>query len=247
MLSKLSVDPAVVVFGGTALALIGAFVSAIGFLKAERERARFEHELRNRSDEIAALNRDLAKANLAISNYLSGGDSYAYVDFFASNGQIVNSGNGLGPDEVEDVIVPRVMVKGSNPVYDIRVNVYEPGVDEKNLAAHANEPGYWLAWLKSNTYNLGTIGPGGDGPGGDWQRLTTFDWRDHSQKHELTITIHQRNGIVSQTIRAEFGKLTSINESGVTESVPGWVISQSDITARLHDAQGNEMNFPPLP
>ena len=54
--------------------LVGVLITAIGAFLSSSERTDFERELRKKSDEIAALNRQIAAS-------VTGGDSFCYVQF----------------------------------------------------------------------------------------------------------------------------------------------------------------------
>lgn len=83
---------------GVAVVVIGAFVSAGGALWSSGERTRFERELRDRSDEIAELNRRIAAS-------VTGGDSFCYLDV------TVNNETG--------VVGLNVAHEGEYPLYDV--------------------------------------------------------------------------------------------------------------------------------
>lgn len=78
--------PAILVLIGAVLSAVGGFWAASrqqrAAIAAAEQRSEFERELRAKSDEIAALNRQIASS-------VTGGDSYPYVDVIQENGEFV--------------------------------------------------------------------------------------------------------------------------------------------------------------
>jgi gas vesicle protein len=58
--------------GPASVIFIGVIISALGALWAARQQAKSAEALRNKSDEIAALNREIAQS-------IIGGDSFCYL------------------------------------------------------------------------------------------------------------------------------------------------------------------------
>jgi hypothetical protein len=102
-----------------ALILLGAILSATGAFwvayrqqRAAIDRANFERELRAKSDEIAELNRTIARS-------VTGGDSYAYVNLVpGADGALVH--------------------EGRFPLYDVSVRIVD--VDKLNAIARSTSP-----------------------------------------------------------------------------------------------------------
>lgn len=92
-LSSVSGMPAAVV-------VFGALVAAGGALWSSGERAQFEGELREKSDEIARLNRE-------IMHSVTGGDSFCYLQFVS-----------LGVSEPNTAILT-LMHRGKYPSYEV--------------------------------------------------------------------------------------------------------------------------------
>jgi hypothetical protein len=76
--------------------LLGALISAVGALLSSQQQTRFEHDLRIKSDEISALNKQIV-------NLVTGGDSYSYFQFSGTKHK------------------PLVLAhRGEHPLYDVK-------------------------------------------------------------------------------------------------------------------------------
>src|SRR5215208_3181445 len=104
--------PAVVV-------LVGAFITAVGALWSSGERTQFEHDLRDSSDEIARLNRE-------IMHSVTGGDSWCRLLLFPSE-----SVPGSGKGEVG------LKYESKYPLYDLFVSMRD--ITATNRAIQAGE------------------------------------------------------------------------------------------------------------
>jgi hypothetical protein len=100
------IQPATLVLVGAILSAIGAFWAASKqqrlVTQAAQERARFEQELRAKSDEIASLNRQIVAT-------VTGGDGFCYLD-------VIQEGSNF---------VLLLLNDGNYPLYDISVRVVD--------------------------------------------------------------------------------------------------------------------------
>ncbi len=90
--------PAVIIF-------VGVLISAFGALWASQRQASFERNLREKSEEIARLNRELA-------NSVIGGDSFCYL--------VVSS-----PDPVTNTGLLVVVHQGEHNLYDVHARIVD--------------------------------------------------------------------------------------------------------------------------
>lgn len=90
--------PAVIIF-------IGVLISAFGALWASQRQASFERNLREKSEEIARLNQELA-------NSVIGGDSFCYLAV-------------LGPDPVTNTGLLMVAHQGKHNLYDVHARIVD--------------------------------------------------------------------------------------------------------------------------
>jgi hypothetical protein len=90
----------------------GALVAAAGGFWASLRQSNFNMELREKSEEIARLQRENA-------SLITGGDSFAYASFqiFSPDGTNINA--YAIPDEV--LLNPLIIHKGQYPLYDVAV------------------------------------------------------------------------------------------------------------------------------
>lgn len=94
-----------VILGPSGLILLGAILSAIGALWASQQQAKFEHDLKVKSEEIAKLNREIV-------NSVIGGDSFCYLSIGSINPQ-----NNIG------ILV--AVSQGEHPIYDVRARIVD--------------------------------------------------------------------------------------------------------------------------
>ena len=98
--------PMLLVLGGTILSAAGAFFATLSEkqekLQSANERARFESELRSKSDEIASLNREIAAS-------ITGGDSFPIAMYMPPLEPAVNDPN---------VLSVAIRVEGKYPLFD---------------------------------------------------------------------------------------------------------------------------------
>ena len=98
--------PTIVVLFGAILTAVGVFVAAIKQnqekLDSANQRARFETELRSKSEEIAALNREIAAS-------VTGGDSFPIAMYRPPIDARINDPNILSVD---------IRVEGKYPIFD---------------------------------------------------------------------------------------------------------------------------------
>jgi len=98
--------PAIIIFLGSALTILGVFWASSREqsekVQSAKERAEFERELRKRSDEIASLNHDIAA-------YSRGEGSYCYFEPTVSSSR--------------NAVLPALVNVGKNPLYDVRIRI----------------------------------------------------------------------------------------------------------------------------
>lgn len=92
-------------WGPSGLILLGVVISAIGALWSSQQQAHFEHELREKSEEIAALNK-------TTMNSIIGGESFCYISINAINNQ---TNDGL----------ITVIHQGEFPMYDVNARIVD--------------------------------------------------------------------------------------------------------------------------
>ncbi len=178
--------PMVLVLLGGILSAVGAFVATMRQnqekAQSASQRAEFEKDLRQKSEEIAELNKQIA-ANV------TGGDSYCYL-FVSQPGEKSNSSGLI------------LMNEGKYPVYDISVKIddVEHLVEiAKNELMNSEEATSWtqttaLLSRASKVFRPGNLGPNQATELGELQ-LPTGD------KQSYNIYIIARNSYVVQTIR----------------------------------------------
>ncbi len=144
-------------FGPPGLIMLAAILGAIGALWASQQQAQFERELRQKSDEIAELNRRTIDT-------ITGGNSFAYLAV-----------SGLSPETNTGLLV--VVHQGDHPLYELharivdlekfdqvkaRLSLETMAVADTNLGIGTLPPGY-----------ASTLGPFNLGPD-DRRRFNIF-------------------------------------------------------------------------
>ena len=176
------INPTTIIFLGGLIVVVGTFWASS---KSANERAKFEKELRikseqlqAKSEEIAQQSMEIAKQNVFIKESFTGGDSFCYL--FFSN----------GPD---NTIVPSLRHKGKYPLYDITFRLMDLDLWDEGWKENNEE--------KINTstkkYNFGNLGPGA------WFSLyqNRFRIRD-SALVKMKADINARNGTFIEMIHA---------------------------------------------
>lgn len=179
--------PMVLILAGAITAAVGTFLlyarQNSDRLKAAEERARFETELRAKSDEIAALNQKIADS-------VTGGDSYCY--FFV--------GRPGSKSQLADLLL---MTHGAYPLYDVSVKIddVQKLVDLVQAKSASGELPYDSMLLAnqalgqaSSVSSLGNIGP---------NQAAHFGALDLSGRTKASWNIYftARNGAVTQFVR----------------------------------------------
>ena len=114
--------------------LIGALISAAGAILAAQQQAISEKELRQKSDEIAELNRQIASS-------ITGGDSFAYIV----------------PMFLDNSIVLSVIHQGKHPLYDLDVRIVDLFRFEKMVKQNYS----WSDMQRDEIHiRIGNIAPG---------------------------------------------------------------------------------------
>lgn len=96
--------------GPATLIFIGALISATGAIWASIEQSKSEKALREKSDEIAELNKEISKS-------ITGGDSFVYI----------SPSHLTGSDFPESLMIVH---QGKHPIYDLSIRVVD--VDDFN-------------------------------------------------------------------------------------------------------------------
>lgn len=76
---NLFLGPSGVAFLGALLTAFGAILAGVGVFWGAQQKANFEHNLRKKSDEIAAKSNEIAELNREIANLVTGGDGFCYL------------------------------------------------------------------------------------------------------------------------------------------------------------------------
>jgi hypothetical protein len=150
------------------LVFVGAlFVAAGGFWTSWRQ-SNFNMEIRKKNDEISALQRDNANA-------ITGGDSFARVQFqiFGADGSAVKA--SAMPDEL--LLVPVIIHQGKYPLYDVAVRIVDIA-----QGALMNNTGSVLS-----SYPVGNMAPG-------LATLTNIRLPHHGKDLEFNLFFSARNG-----------------------------------------------------
>jgi hypothetical protein len=135
--------------------LIGALITASSTFWSSSERTEFERELRGRSDEIAALNRQIAAS-------VTGGDSFCYVEF-----------GSLGVAEPNTAIL-MLLHKGTYPMYE--VGGYMVDLQEFSPAPDAGQE---IRWSAFHNIDGGNMMPESAKPLMNW-RLSDMDEQNYN-------------------------------------------------------------------
>jgi hypothetical protein len=99
----------------TVVIVLGGLIAAGGALWSAIEREQFEHELRQRSDEIADLNRKIAAS-------VTGGDSFCFLT--------------LGTwEDVPDRALLMIIHQGEHPLYDVTATIVDVQKFQREVAA----------------------------------------------------------------------------------------------------------------
>jgi len=133
--------------------LVGALITAIGALWSSSERTEFERALRDRSDEIAALNRQIAAS-------VTGGDSFCYVQVSSPDDAGVNTATLM------------LLHQGEYPLYNVDVRI----VNLQDFRQASNQERYMMQNL-SETIRVGDLIPGSAVPI-KYEQLSTGDEQD---------------------------------------------------------------------
>src|SRR5918995_877733 len=156
--------PAVVV-------LIGAVITTAGAFLSSGERTRFEHDLRERSDEIARLNRE-------IMHSVTGGDSFCYLTIGSFSDSSPNKG------------FLTLLHKGQHTLYDVSFRM----VDLQEFRKTVNQDQSVWPHLVSNNVEVGNVSPHSAVMVRAWE-LPNTDEQDYN------IQLYARNGFFTQLLR----------------------------------------------
>lgn len=119
--------PAVVIFIGSLIAAVGtylkfhesviftgAFISALGAVLASYNQNKFEKELKKKNDEIIELNQKIGAISIHTINMVTGGDSFAHIQFSA-----INDGENMHLDKIF------LQQEGIYPLYDLTISIFD--------------------------------------------------------------------------------------------------------------------------
>jgi hypothetical protein len=163
--------------GAAVVILVGALISAGGALWSYGEwsygeRTKFEHELREKSNEIAELNRRIASS-------VTGGDSFCYLSIGSINDQT-------------NVSMLTVVHQGEYPLYDVSLDITDL---QKFRQVTATGP---LTFDQMSSYRT-TLQVGNVIPNSG---MTLRPWQlPNSDEQDYNVRIWARNGVASQKIR----------------------------------------------
>lgn len=189
-------SPAVVV-------VVGAFITAGGALWSSSERTKFERELRDRSDEIADLNRKIAAS-------VTGGDSFCY----AAMGSVGVAG--------ENAALLMVVHQGEYPLYDVNLRIVD--LPEFRRAVDAGQLS--LAGPGETTVDVGNMSARSARPIQVWQ-LPDGDQASYN------VFFNARNGFWSQSLRlkrvgGEWKSATQVSKDIMGDEKPPLLHEQVD-------------------
>ena len=158
-------------FGPSGLILLGVILSAVGAMWASTERARFEHDLRVKSDEISELNRRALQT-------ATGGDSFCYFVI----GPFSGSSAVLALDH-----------KGEFPLYDVTAEIVDH--DKMTELGTGRDKITWTELASARTIiNLGNVPPG-------QSRVLTPDWDfGPGESKSFGVFFAARNGTITQQV-----------------------------------------------
>lgn len=166
--------PMLLVLCGTILSAAGVFFATLSEkqekLQSATERARFESELRSKSDEIASLNREIAAS-------ITGGDSFPIAMYMPPLEPAVNDPN---------VLSVAIRVEGKYPLFDVEFEHQDltvPLPEDGIAALEAWRKGH-LPQLQGGTLHVGIMVSRGLinlSPGESYKKLklTTFARNGH--------------------------------------------------------------------
>jgi len=137
----------ILVLGGAILSALGTFFATLSEkqekLQSANQRARFESELRTKSDEIASLNREIAAS-------ITGGDSFPIAMYMRPIDPALNDPN---------ILSVAIRVEGKYPLFDAEFehqDLTEPLPKEGAAALKAWQEGH-LPRLQGGTLHVGIM------------------------------------------------------------------------------------------
>jgi len=94
--------------------LIGSSISACGAFWAAYEQNKFDKELKLKNDEIIDLNKKIGTISIHTINMVTGGDSFAHIEFSAMN-------------DPEDLRLDNIFLShiGIYPLYDLQIRIFD--------------------------------------------------------------------------------------------------------------------------
>ncbi len=190
--------------------LFGALISAGGALWSSGERTKFERELRDRSDEIASLNREIAAS-------VTGGESFCYLAMAS-----------LGVAETNTAILT-IVQQGEYPLYDISVNIMDlQAFRRANEAGQIEQMGQYQTNLQ-----VGNMSSGSAMPIANWQLPDT-------NEQDYNIFFNARNGFFTQFLRlrrvgGSWKSATKVRKEVIGVDEPSTLYEQVDSDFPLND------------
>lgn len=194
-------DPAVIVFIGAVISVLGGLVGGYGVLRTTREQASEQIELRRKSEEIASLNREIASSqeelrkksdevaelNRNIADIVSGGDSFCYINMFPTS---------------QKSLYLIIANDGQYPMYDVDIRIVDLKEFEKafdDLKGHT-EMYRGLDLLSEGEVNR-HIRVGNIPPKTALSRTIEYEKPEGSKRVDFNVFISARNGSFVELFR----------------------------------------------
>ena len=190
-------DPAVIVFIGAVISVLGGLVGGYGVLRTARQQTQEQIELRKKSDEIAALNREIAlsqaelrkksdevaELNRMIAATVTGGDNFGAVHPLTV----------LDEKKEEEVCLLYFENLGEYPLYDVHIEMFNR--DDFNNKARSDGRTMIEDFRNRSNFDLGNIPVHGGKSFGNPFKLKL------GGKMNLRLSIGARNGLFGQNLK----------------------------------------------
>jgi len=179
--------PIILSLSGAVLTALGIFLATVRQkrekIDSANQRAKFESELRLKSDEIARKSDEIAKLTTSLGAFLTGGNSYCYL--IVANLNIDNTpGEGiLG-----------LYLEGNYPLYDVTMTIVDLTASRERR--ERNEHNWRNLNEDRKTLNLGNIH-------GLVTEISTLSL-GNKERRDFNVLFHARNGSWTQKLRFRF-------------------------------------------
>ena len=110
----MNIQPAVIIFVGVAISVLGFLISGIGALRASQQQDNSVLNLLTKSEEIARKSEEIARLNQELANSVIGGDSFCYL--------VISN-----IDSVKNIGIFVVLHRGKHPLYDVHARIVDSG------------------------------------------------------------------------------------------------------------------------